>query len=153
MPQNPSSLSSKRPRCSANRVPGWSGGQVVRSPLQAGQSWSRRAGRSRPRERSTSSSRSSPRPRHQTGKRSVRSSLAENVTNSAQQEEMCKIHQMGNLLNTTVSVSTDRVAISSSCGDSSGLKYAQRQGENTNRKCKSFGSITIFSLIMPDENA
>ena len=106
--------------------------------------------RTRPRERSTSSSRSSPRPRHQTGKRSVRSSLAENVTNSAQQEEMCKIHQMGNLLNTTVSVSTVRVAISSSCGDSSGLKYAQRQGENTRRKCKSFSSITIFSLIMPD---
>ena len=123
----------------ANRVRGWSGGQVTlasRSELVA------EAGPAR--ERSTSSFRSSPRPRHQTGWRSERSSLAENVTNSAQQEEMCKIHQMGNLLNTTVSVSTDRVAISSSCGDSSGLKYAQRQGENTNRKCKSFGSITIF---------
>ena len=42
MPQNPSRLSSKRLRCSANRVRAWSGGQVVRSPLQAGQSWSRR---------------------------------------------------------------------------------------------------------------
>ena len=59
-------------------------------PVRAG----RPSVRSRPRERSTSSSRSSPRPRHQTGKRSERSSLAENVTNSAQQEEICKIHQM-----------------------------------------------------------
>ena len=94
MPQNPSRLSSKRLRCSANRVRAWSGGQVTLA------SWSElvaEAGpvvRSRPRERSTYHSRSFPRPPDLAGKRSVRSSLAENVTNSAQQEEMCKIHQM-----------------------------------------------------------
>ena len=72
----------------------WSGGQVTLASLSELVAEAGPVVRSRPRERSTSSSRSSPRPRHQTGKRSERSSLAENVTNSAQQEEICKIHQM-----------------------------------------------------------
>ena len=117
--------------------------------MQAGQSWSR------PRERSTSSSKSSPRPRHQTGKRSARSSLAENVTNSAQQESMCKIHQMDNNLLSSVSVHSpgcrflllwrfQRPQICTWHGDREKI-----QDINAN---PSIGSITIFSLIMPDEN-
>ena len=79
--------------------------QVIRSPLQAGQSWSQRAGRSSG--RGLEKDRRTVPGRRQglriwTARGGHPSSLAGNLTNSASQEELCKIQQTGNLLNTTV---------------------------------------------------
>ena len=130
---------------------------MVRSPLQAGQSWSRRAVQSSGRPVAASRkidvlvqvvAKASASDRQEVGVAPLWRRMSPILLN----RRVCAKSTKWTTIYSPVSVSTLRVAVSSSCGDSSGLKYAPRQGENTRRKCKSFGSINIFSIIMPDEN-
>ena len=130
-------------RCSANRVRGWSGGQVTlasRSELVAA---SRKIDVLVQVVAKASAS-----DRQEVGVAPLWRRMSPILHN----RRKCAKSTKWAIYSTQSQCPLFKLPVSSSCGDSSGLKYAQRQGENTRRKCKSFGSINIFSIIMSDEN-
>ena len=133
--------------------------QVVRSPLQAGQSWSRRAVRSSGRPVAASRkidvlvqvvAKASASDRQEVGtllsggecdQFCSTGEYVQNPPNGQQSTLQCQSPLSGLPFPPLVEIPA-----------ASNLHMARRQGENTRRKCKSFGSINIFSIIMPDEN-